>query len=55
MDLEIVTIDDYTGQTKLDPEIYRRFMSERKAAFDEDQTRVPLMEFKEYLSARFSE
>lgn len=49
VDLELVTIDDYTGQTKLDPAIYKKFMNDRKADFEQDQSRVPIMEFKQYL------
>lgn len=33
VDLEIVTIDDFTAQTKLNPEIFKKFMDERRAGF----------------------
>ena len=43
MDLELVTIDDYTAQTRLDPEIYREFKA-FKVFYSND---VPIMEFKQ--------
>lgn len=45
MDLELVTIDDYTAQTRLDPAIYHEFMSNKVYNSND----VPILDFKREL------
>ena len=43
MDLKLVTVDDYTAQTRLDPKIYQDFMATRNLGPSD----VPIMRFKQ--------
>jgi len=47
MDLELVTVDDYTAQTRLDPAIYREFLSNN--IFGDND--VPIMDFKQVIQS----
>jgi len=48
LDLELVTVDDYTTQTQLDPKIYKEF----KETLQHDSAIAPIMEFKRQMSEK---
>lgn len=47
-DLKIVTVDDYTVQTRLPPGLYKEWLKDRKRSFN--QKTIPVLEFERAMS-----